>query len=222
MLYPGSSRFTLPRALLVAGGVCCLGLVALGALGFRSRLIRLDLAIVETVHRLSFEEATVLAKGVTDLASTTTILSLGAASAALLLLRGNSHGAVAVAVSVTATQAIVFLIKALVARGRPPETSSLVDAAGHAFPSAHAASGVALYGLLALILVPHLRGRRRLAVAVLAVGCVGAVGLTRVYLGAHYPSDVVAGWLVGALVAAGAWQLGRMLRTRLPRLAIAA
>jgi membrane-associated phospholipid phosphatase len=219
MALPASPRLKLP---LIAGGVLCLGLVALGTLGFRSRLIRLDLAVVEAVHRLSFEEATVLARGVTELASTTTVLSLGAASAAFMLLRGNWHGAVAVTVSVLATQAIVFGIKALVGRGRPPEASALVDAAGHAFPSAHAASGMALYGLLALIVMPHLRGRRRVAAAALAVGLVGALGLTRVYLGAHYPSDVVAGWLVGALVAAGAWQLGRTLRARLPQLAVAA
>lgn len=46
-------------------------------------------------------------------------------------------------------------------------------------------------------------------------------GPLRIYLGAHYPSDVLAGWLVGAVVAAGAWQLVRLLR-RLPRPAFAA
>ena len=96
------------------------------------------------------------------------------------------------------------------------ESDDIVDAAGYAFPSAHAASGVALYGLLALFLLRRLDGRPRVAVCAVALVGVVSLGLTRVYLGAHYPSDVLAGWLVGTLVAAGAWTLARAL-VRLPR-----
>lgn len=192
--------------------------VALGiAVYVDSALVRLDLAAVRVLHRLGSDDVTALAFGITELGATKSIFVVTAVTAASLVLKGYWHGAVSVAVSVSATQAVVYGIKALVARGRPPESAAFVDAAGYAFPSAHAASGVALYGLLALFVLRRFRGHTRIAVAGLALLGVGSLGLSRVYLGAHYPSDVLAGWLVGAVVAAGAWQLGRVLRARLPR-----
>lgn len=203
-------------------GVATVVVVALGAAVYAdSAMVRVDLAAVELLHRLGTDELTAIATAITDLGATKSVFLVGAVAAGSLLLRGFWHGAVTVAVSVTATQAIVHGIKAIVARSRPPEASAFVDAAGYAFPSAHAASGVALYGLLALFVLRRLRGHARIAAGALALLGVGSLGLTRVYLGAHYPSDVLAGWIVGAVVAAGAWQLGRVLRARLPRSAAA-
>jgi undecaprenyl-diphosphatase len=194
--------------------MAALVVVALGAAVYFDSIVgRLDLATVRLLDRLRTDDIAALATGITELGATRSIVVVTAVCVGLLLLRGHWHGAVAVAVSVTATQAVVYGIKALVARGRPPDSTAVVDAAGYAFPSAHAASGVALYGLLALFVLRRLDGRIRLAVSVLAVVGVASLGLTRVYLGAHYPSDVLAGWLVGALVAAGAWSLGRALCT---------
>lgn len=202
-------------------GMAALVVVALGAaVYFDSVVGRLDLATVQLLDRLRTDDVAALATGITELGATRSIVVVTLVGVASLVVRGSWHGAVAVAVSVTATQAVVYGIKALVARGRPPDSTAVVDAAGYAFPSAHAASGVALYGLLALFVLRRLEGRIRVAVSVLAVVCVGSLGLTRVYLGAHYPSDVLAGWLVGALVAAGAWSLGRALCARAPYRAI--
>jgi membrane-associated phospholipid phosphatase len=189
------------------------------AVYLNSALVRLDLAVVRLLHRLGSDELTLLANGVTALAATTSVLLVAAVAAAALLARGHWPGALAVVLAVGATQAIVFAIKELVARARPPASTAWIDAAGHAFPSAHAASGVALYGLLAVYTLQRLHGRARAAVGAVALVGVGSIGLTRVYLGAHYPSDVLAGWLVGAVVAAAAWQLARALRG-LPRVAV--
>lgn len=180
-----------------------------------SALVRLDRAAVGLLHRVATDDVTALAAGVTSLAGTTTVLVVAALGAALLLVRGHWHGAAALVLAVGGTQAVVLGIKELVARARPPEAASLVDAAGHAFPSAHAASSVALYGLLAFFLLRRLDGPARPTAIGLTLAGVGAIGLTRIYLGAHYPSDVLAGWLVGGLVAIGAWQLSRSLRVRL-------
>lgn len=207
-----------PLYSLATVGVAVLGL----AVYLNSALVRVDLAVVRVSHRLGSDELTPLAQGVTELGATTSVLLVAAVAAAAMLLRGHWHGALAVLVSVGATQAIVFGIKALVARARPPASSAWIDAAGHAFPSAHAASGVALYGLLALYTIQRLHGRARVAAGAVALLGVGSIGVTRVYLGAHYPSDVLAGWLVGAVVAAGAWQLGRALRAALTPTAVAA
>ena len=206
---------------LAGAPLCAVATLVVAALGLavyaNSALVRVDVAIVRLVHRLGSEEVTSLARDVTGLAATDSLVLVGSAAVAALLLRGSWHRAVAIALSVAGTQAVVFGLKALVGRERPPGSTAWVDAAGHAFPSAHAASGVALYGLLAFFLLRRLRGGVRVAVFALSVLAVGSVGLTRIYLGAHYPSDVLAGWLVGAVVAAAAWQVGRVLRDRLPR-----
>ena len=229
----GNDPYPLPRprtklgALKPLGGLplYSLATVVVAGLGsavyLNSAVVWLDLATVRLLHRLASDEMTVLAHSVTELGATKSIFLVAAVAAAWMSLRGYWHGAVSVLVSVGATQAIVFAIKALVERGRPPASSAWIDAAGHSFPSAHAASGMALYGLLAIYTVRRLHGRARAAGCAIALLGVGSIGLTRIYLGAHYPSDVLAGWLVGAVVAAGAWQLGRALRAARPRPAVA-
>lgn len=208
------------RTYLLSGFAAATVVALWAAVQADSVLVRVDAAAVRLLHRVASDDVTALAAGLTDLAATQTVLLVGAVAAGSLLLRGQTHAAVSLALAVGGTQAIVFGIKQLVARARPPASSSFVDAAGHAFPSAHAASSVALYGLLAVLVLRRVHGRARAAAVALTVAGVGVIGLTRIYLGAHYPSDVLAGWLVGAVVAVAAWQLARSLRGRLPALAL--
>lgn len=200
----------------VLSGLAAGAVVALwAAIYANSPLVHVDVATVGLLHRLATDDLTAVAGGVTALAGTQAVVLVAAVAAGSMLLRGQLHAALSLTFAVAGTQAVVYGIKELVARARPPASASLVDAAGHAFPSAHAASSVALYGLLASLLLRRLDGRARVAAAVLTVAGVVVIGLTRIYLGAHYPSDVLAGWLVGLVVAVAAWQLARTARGRL-------
>ncbi|MGI5441600.1 phosphatase PAP2 family protein [Streptomyces shenzhenensis] len=92
-------------------------------------------------------------------------------------------------------------LKAAVGRPRPVWPDPVDSAHYAAFPSGHAMTATVVCGLL-LWLLRHLGAGRalwRTAVAVAAV-CVLGAGLTRVWLGVHWPSDVLGGWLLGALV----------------------
>jgi undecaprenyl-diphosphatase len=91
------------------------------------------------------------------------------------------------------------LVKALVARPRPALWPWLIPTSGYAFPSGHAVAGTALYPLLGWL---ALRSRGR--------GCFGYglglvvgvfIGLTRLYAGVHWPTDVLAGWGLGAALS---------------------
>lgn len=89
-------------------------------------------------------------------------------------------------------------VKALVARPRPELWPRLVETGGYAFPSGHALAAATFYPLLAWILT---RTRPRLRLPALGAGVAVAllVGFGRLYLGVHWPSDVLGGWLLGGL-----------------------
>jgi undecaprenyl-diphosphatase len=89
------------------------------------------------------------------------------------------------------------LAKHLVGRRRPPADLWLTKVSGKSFPSGHAVQSLSTY--LALVLIGSLwLGRRRLAASMLAVVLALGVGWSRVYLGVHWTTDVLAGWLVAA------------------------
>jgi undecaprenyl-diphosphatase len=91
-----------------------------------------------------------------------------------------------------------LLLKHLFERSRP-ELFRVVEAAGFSFPSGHAMVSLCVYGMLAFLIARYSqRWRWRLAVCTLAVALVAAIGVSRVYLGVHYPTDVVAGYTAGA------------------------
>lgn len=89
-------------------------------------------------------------------------------------------------------------------RPRPPETDWAFTASGFAFPSGHAFTSALCAGLLALA-VARTRPAATRAAVVGAVLFAGVIGLSRIYLGVHWPLDVLAGWLLAlGWLAAGA------------------
>jgi len=115
----------------------------------------------------------------------------------------------------------VITVKLEVARLRPPRPYAVMAVDGYSFPSGHAL-GVTTATLIAAWAVARwliCSWSGRIAVWTTAVAVIGGVGFSRVYLGVHYPSDVIAGWLLGAiwsgalLTGAGLWVRYRRRRT---------
>lgn len=108
-----------------------------------------------------------------------------------------------------------YLLKILVERPRPLSPIALISEPGYSFPSMHAASSMAAYGFLLytiykLMLPPH----HRAPVMISLVATIFLVGLSRVYLGVHYPSDVLGGYAIGALFAYLGIAVTRLLERR--------
>jgi undecaprenyl-diphosphatase len=102
---------------------------------------------------------------------------------------------------------VVEFAKGWFARARPDLVDHLVPVANASFPSGHAASSAVCYLTLAALasqVTQHRATRRYLAIV--AILLVGAIGSSRVYLGVHWPSDVLAGWSFGTLWALGWWR----------------
>jgi undecaprenyl-diphosphatase len=109
-----------------------------------------------------------------------------------------------IAVVLIGSALLTDIVKDLVMRQRPPDP--ITGTNGYSFPSGHTLNSTATYGLLAVIAWRSRLslGFRRIAVAIGVVVPV-LVGLSRIALGAHWPTDVLAGWLAGiAFVALGA------------------
>jgi undecaprenyl-diphosphatase len=116
-----------------------------------------------------------------------------------------------VVLAATAAGAIGFTIafKAALGRPRPPLVHAVAAADGYGFPSAHAAAAAAVCGAAAWLCSIRMRSWRA-RVAVWAVGSMLAVlvGISRVYLGVHWATDVIGGWIFGTLwlaVVVSAW-----------------
>jgi undecaprenyl-diphosphatase len=115
-----------------------------------------------------------------------------------LAWRGRRKTAVFVAVTMLGSAALNALVKAAVHRARPVLPEPVAHAGGLSFPSGHAQSAVVAFGLLLLLALPHLRGAWRGAAIGLAAAMVLAIGVSRVALGVHFVSDVLAGYVLGA------------------------
>lgn len=130
----------------------------------------------------------------------------------VLLVRRRTRPALYVAVTGLGAATLSPLIKDIVDRLRPVVDTPVATAGGPSFPSGHTLGVTVWVGVVLLVLLPVVpAARRRLAVAV-GVALVVAVGLTRIALGVHFVSDVLAGWLVGAgwlLVTATAFRAWR-------------
>ncbi len=114
-----------------------------------------------------------------------------------------------------------LVLKGAFERLRPRFENPVLFLDTYSFPSGHTAASVAFYGVLAAFLVSRFHDRRRRAACVAgAIGAVGLVALSRVYLGAHYLTDVLAAmcsstvWLVLCLAGGHAVVRGRLERKR--------
>ena len=96
-------------------------------------------------------------------------------------------------------QGMVRVLKTLVGRVRP-DLAPLGEIDTPAFPSGHAAASAACYGAIAYFLLSHVPRRWALLGSLVCALVVMLVGITRVYMSVHWPSDVVGGWVLG-----GAW-----------------
>jgi len=109
-------------------------------------------------------------------------------------------------------------VKIAVDRPRPEVTERLIDAFGKSFPSGHAMSSTVTYGALLLVFLPVLRGRSHKIVAISAtVALVLAIGLSRLFLGVHFVSDVLGGWVLGLAWLTGATAVFSIWRTETGR-----
>jgi len=113
--------------------------------------------------------------------------------------KGRKISAVLLLVSTLGGLILTMILKSLLQRARPELFDLGYTASFYSFPSGHATVAVGFYGTLALLVAWRLEGFWRWAVAATGVALVLLIGFSRLYLGVHYPTDVIAGFLAAPL-----------------------
>ena len=202
----------------LAHPVLMLMLVALlgAAVTFNATVVHVDATVAAFVRAVAHEVPNSVEFLVSTFGGTDFVMPCTAGLVLILCLLRHWRGAAALTIAVLGTQLVVDLIKGAVERPRPALNEAVTGASGASFPSAHSATAMALFATLAILAGRHLTGLAR-ALAVGACGAVvAAVGLSRVLLSAHYPIDVLAGWMTGGAIVISAWLVLKRLRVPAP------
>jgi undecaprenyl-diphosphatase len=127
-----------------------------------------------------------------------------------LLLQSSSRSALVVFVTAASGDLLNHAIKGVFSRARPTVVPHLRDAFSTSFPSGHSMESAIVYLTLAAILMRASESRvTKIYILGIAVLLTTLVGISRVYLGVHYPTDVLGGWIVGFIWATVCWLAAR-------------
>ncbi|MDY7225943.1 phosphatase PAP2 family protein [Hyalangium rubrum] len=224
-LLPGPDGARLLVMLLVIVG-CCLGFVVLADEVLEKDTQTYDEAIVRALRKADAPEVPVgprwlrgAARDVTALGSGTVLTMVTLAVCGFLALVRHFRSLLLVAGSTVGGAVLNSVLKELFARPRPSVVPHLAEVFAPSFPSGHAMLSAIVYLTLGALL-SQLTLRRRLKVYVLTVGMLLSflVGLTRVFLGVHYLTDVLGGWMAGLAWALLCTLLVRAVKRRSPAL----
>ena len=115
----------------------------------------------------------------------------------VLLIRRRPRLALYLAVTGAGALLLDPSLKTLVGRLRPVVADPIAHGQGNSFPSGHALGSTIVYGMLTLVVLSAVRARWRYPIIAVMTVLIAAIGISRIALGVHFVSDVVAGWLLG-------------------------
>lgn len=202
-------------------GLAILLLSALAFLMLAYQVVRrgpaaaLDLRLAQWLHAQASPAMTDALLAVTQMHAPAGIAVLATGMAIYMALKRDHYWLLAVLLAMPAGMILNVLLKNLFERSRPVLDHPLVMLATYSFPSGHAAYSTMLYGLLAAYVAHRVDRWQWRLVSVLVCGAIVAlVAFSRLYLGAHYLTDVLAGIFEGLAWLALVWLVVTRLRRR--------
>ena len=160
--------------------------------------VHFDDAVRNGVHLLAGSGMTRLMRAISFFGGPTALAPLGALIAFWFYHRGWQRAAALLPLTLVGAALLDSALKFSFARARPTPFFGYPLPTSYSFPSGHAMFGLCFFTVLAALVSPRLeRTSLRTTIWTLAIGASFLIGLSRIYLGVHYPSDVVAGWGAG-------------------------
>jgi membrane-associated phospholipid phosphatase len=161
-------------------------------------IVSLDGAVAVWLHSHATGFATDVLRAVTQLGGATFLLAVTIVAALVLLLKRRIAQAALMGAALVGGEGLNMALKAAFERPRPSFSEPLATAAGYSFPSGHAMVALTVYGTLAFVTATSVNSRRaQMLIPVAAAVLVLAIGFSRLYLGVHYVSDVLAAYGAG-------------------------
>jgi undecaprenyl-diphosphatase len=185
---------------LFASGFALLGLAEFHEEIAEPFLINMDRTVQEVVHEETSSLLTRVMFVLTWVGSPEVLFPAVPLVAALFWWRKLRREGLVLLVAMVGAASLNTALKLYFRRARPDPSWGLVQERSFSFPSGHSVSAVVLYGILVYLGMRHLHTlAQRIALIVVALVLIVGIGVSRIYLGAHYPSDVLAGYFVGCI-----------------------
>lgn len=159
----------------------------------------IDRIALEQLAALRVPELNGPAVDLTALGSVSVLTLLCVVSAVLLFLQRDASAAWQLTLAACGGGMISTLLKRALERARPSHVETLVEVTSYSYPSGHSLAAASVYLTLAIVSARHLAApASRAFVFCAAILLMAGIGLSRAYLGVHYPSDIAAGLLLGS------------------------
>lgn len=213
-------REILALATLAASAALVMGFVELAGEVLEGDTRAFDRAVLLSLRQADDPAATVgpwwldiAARDITSLGSITVLLLVSGLVVVYLLMKRNPRAAFLVALSVGGGMVLNWALKLLFERARPELVPHAIEVHSLSFPSGHSTLAAVTYLTLGALLA-RIEQRASLKAYLLGAAMLLAIliGLSRVYLGVHWPTDVLAGWALGAAWAMLCWLVAFQLQ----------
>ncbi|RSK53973.1 phosphatase PAP2 family protein [Bacillus canaveralius] len=165
-----------------------------------SKLIRFDNIVIAYIQGFESLYLTSVMKFFTLIGSAPVIVVLSLIFLFLIRKFLDGRSELTLYIAVTAGSAVLNQLLKLIFQRARPDLHRLIEIGGYSFPSGHAMNAMSVYGISTFLLLRHIpskSGRRILIMFSVFMICI--IGISRIYLGVHYPSDIIGGYLAGGL-----------------------
>lgn len=183
----------------VTAMVCFLFFVFISYFVITRETLVFDTVIREYLYSLRNDSLTIFFSAITRLGNWNTITAI----CFLLLLVPHVRNTFGIPLSATGILASLIqkVLKISFHRARPDLSLHLIQQGGYAFPSGHSFSVLIFYGMLLFLCRRYLKNRTIANLITVLLSClIPLIGISRVYLGVHYPTDVLGGWSLGLCI----------------------
>lgn len=201
----------------VTATVCAVMFLELASEVAEQETQRLDGAVLTWIAQYRSRALNNFFLSMTALGSSWLLLLLTVGACAGAWLAGQRRTALTLGVAMLGVPLLSTTLKSIYARDRPSLVPHLELVSSASFPSGHTLGSVVFCTTLVLLVYQHTRARRLRLFIIAYASCIGAlVAVSRIYLGVHYPSDVIGGALIGITWTLGILTLERWLLRRAP------
>lgn len=189
------------KVLTLSGALLCFAFISFYVFNsmISDEALLFDTAIRNFIIGLRNDLLNPIIIGITYLGNSKTIIFI--CLVFIILKKTRFKIGIPLSITVSCSWIIQTIIKEVVERARPPVENFLIIQGGYSFPSGHSCSGLVFYGFL-IYLVLHTAVDKtvyKIFKNVLII-LILLLGLSRIYVGVHYPTDVIAGWSLGVAI----------------------